>query len=227
VFVEAVVFLTAIVGVLLALSSFVFHMITRKPEEEKEAAEQRIDAAIDTALEEITRTSQLVLDELDEKYKALLFVYQLMDDKKKELEGDKKVEETAADGDEAAFLGSLDISVGDELFAGDSWQVPDEDMASFIRGLGDSEEVGEAGETETVAAAEEAAVAAVEAAPVFEAEPEVEELVPFLIPRKVMAHPRFGEIKALRDEGMALADIARRLNMGKGEVQLIIGLSGG
>lgn len=82
-FVEAVVFLAAIVGILLAISSMFLNALTRKAD--KEEIESVVDAVTDIALEEINKTSQLIVDELDEKYKALLFVYQLMDDKQKSI----------------------------------------------------------------------------------------------------------------------------------------------
>ena len=85
-FVEAIVLLSAIIGGLLTLSIFIFHMTTRATEGRRENVRQIVDNVTDAALDEINRLSRLILDELDEKHNSLLFMYQLMDDKKKELE---------------------------------------------------------------------------------------------------------------------------------------------
>ena len=41
----------------------------------------------------------------------------------------------------------------------------------------------------------------------------------------VFNHPKYPEIKEMLAQGQSIADIARSLDMGKGEVQLIIGLN--
>lgn len=198
-FVEAVVFLSAIIGVLLALSAFVFHMITRDKTTGGYAdIEEAVDAVTDSALEEINKTSKLVLDELDEKYKALLFVYQLVDDKKKALETDspeevEEAEETEGSG-EIKEVSELDISIGDDLT-----------MESLMEAAGIEPEIsylepgpGDEFPAETV-----------------EAEPQ-----------GFITHPKYASIRELLDSGLSVAEAARRLDMGQGEVQLIMGISG-
>ena len=82
-FVDAVVFLSAIIGVLLAIVAFVLHLVTRKADNRSSLA---VDQAANAALMEINRTSQLVLDELNTKHQELLFLYQLLDEKKKDID---------------------------------------------------------------------------------------------------------------------------------------------
>jgi hypothetical protein len=195
-FVEAVVFLSAIIGVLLALSVFIFHMITRRPEESgdsAEKAERAMDAVVDEALDEINKTAKLVLDELNEKYNALLFVYQLMDDKHKELED-------GGDAKKAAKFPGLDVSIDDGF-----------DFVPVAAGLGKPHKAGEslAGDLKEPELKQEAAP---EEAP-------FEKWGPF-------NHPKYPAIAALLDEGVPVPEIARRLSMGQGEIRLIIGLSG-
>lgn len=262
-FVEAVVFLAAIIGVLLSLSAFVFHMITRTPEAEPERVEKAVDDATDAALEEINRTSQLVMDELNEKYNALLFVYQLMDDKKKQLdegaleaatddgleeadkEADKEAAETAgttAEDKEATgtagttsettaeeWAVNLDISVDDEL-----------DVVS----LGQTGQTGQEGQEGQISHLEqqlkqlsqlykqpdppekEEQVKPPEKEP--EIKPEINsEIKPEIELPKIPFHPKYESIKELRAQGLDFPEIARQLNMGQGEIKLIIGLGGG
>lgn len=49
------------------------------------SALEKIDAAADTALTELHTTVNQALAELDEKYQAMLFLYNLLDEKKKEV----------------------------------------------------------------------------------------------------------------------------------------------
>ena len=225
-FVEAVVFLAAIVGVLLALSAFVFHMITRQPEEEPEKVEQAVDAAADAALEEITKTAQSVLDELNEKYNALLFVYQLMDDKKKEIDGGEHAGgELAGDKESGALAASLDllsteldISVGDEL---ELYPLAYSDIEGLEAGTGGANSSAKMPDTSVA----ELAMAAIEGINPSDETVAFGTINPAEA-QKLIAHPRFDEIKELQDEGLSLPEIARNLDMGQGEVSLIIGLSG-
>ena len=212
-FIEAVVFLSAIIGVLLALSAFVFHLITRsKSPLGAQEVEEALDAVTDLALEEINRTSKLVMDELEEKYKALLFVYQLIDDKQKELEAGK--EESALERAADILtnqLNELDISIGDDLEVNpvsvEDVEVSEKDM-----------DVSEEDIDETLGLAD--FIGLDEA--VVPADTKVNESS---LPR-IAAHPKFEAIKELQDIGLGIAEIARRLDMGQGEVQLILGLSG-
>ena len=236
-FVEAVIFLSVIIGVLLALSSFVFHILTRehhKPGEWREEIEGAVDAVCDAALDEINKTSKLVLDELDEKYKALLFVYQLMDDKEKALTGgdlEAANEVQAEAGHVGADLRDIDISIGDELDV-----VPVDLEAAAIRELLSKESLDEEFPVEeSLLEGPQVDEPQVDGLQVNELQ--VNELLTGLplseklaaevpaVPR-IAFHPKYAAIKELMDGGLGIAEIARRLDMGQGEVQLIIGFSG-
>jgi len=60
----------------------------KKIEDEREVGKtvEELDAALDSALKEINRLGSLIQTEIDEKYKSMLFLYNLVDDKKKEIE---------------------------------------------------------------------------------------------------------------------------------------------
>ena len=225
-FVEAVVFLSAIIGILLAISSFIFHMITRDQQAGnwKEDIEGAVDAVCDAALEEITKTSKIVLDELDEKYKALLFVYQLMDDKEKGLKDDVAPDVFADNGSfdlgfshgveeeldgnivDDGFSG-MDISIGDDIDVIPIEEVEEVEEAEEVEGVGEVEELEKAEEIIDVDIVGLSDMATKK-------------------PPRISAHPKYEVIRELLDGGLGVSEIARRLNMGKGEVQLIIGFSG-
>ena len=241
-FVEAVVFLSAIVGIILAISSFIFHAITRKVDvgdlDEKVAI--LVDRAADMALEEFNKTSQIVMDELNEKYKALLFVYQLMDDKQKELDDTKsetKSEEAPVAKppdslDSAISTGfGLDIKIDDDLDVQEILLSPSEVVEEdIVEGDFDTfdvaiieEALAEEVPTEIVLEVpnEDAREVRYEEIPM-----EVVEFPPVIQHRNAFSHPKYPEIKELLDQGYSVADTARRLGVGTGEIQLIIGLSG-
>lgn len=187
-FVEAVVLLAAIIGILLALSTFVFHMITRKDETETdENIEKMVDAAVDVALEEVMRTSQLVLDELNEKYKALLFMYQLMDDKHKELE-DKAVESVYSISPEVDEP-EIEVTL-EETEALLEEVIPEEEKSSWLDRMINEQE------TE---------ISEMQALGIVREKPK----------SKVLAvHPRYDDIRALYEIGFSIPEIAKELNMG-------------
>jgi len=101
--VEVIITLAAIVGVLLAVSALVFHFLTRGQNMYTDV-ENVVDAVTDLALEEINKMSQIIFDELNEKYKSLLFIYNLMDDKQ------AKKAETVEDD-----VPKLDIKIDNDL----------------------------------------------------------------------------------------------------------------
>ena len=233
-FVEAVVFLSAIVGVLLALSAFVFHMITRKPEEEPEKVEQAVDDAADAALEEITKTSRLILDELNEKYNALLFVYQLMDDKKKEI--DDEDPPVSADAEPELITTELDISIGDELEHFPLEGLTDTDYIEYTNDFvyNDTDEILNDNNDNIEEHFEEHLIKDEQIEMKLVVPEDINTIMAEAIPEiaspvetyKPIVHPRFDEIKELQGKGLTLPEIARQLGMGQGEVDLIIGLSG-
>ena len=200
-FVEAVVFLAATIGVLLALNAFIFHMITRQRKDENNP-EQLLDAVADEAMEEINKTSQLILNELNEKYQALLFMYQLMDDKQKEMD-EQKVSALLGAAEDSGVL--VEISKTAAAMNGEPKAASEFEFVS---------------EPEPEQLAEPATVQQILEQQVYNQQTEKEP------PRILTKHPRYGEIKELQEQGLPVEEIARKLSIGKGEVSLIIGLSG-
>lgn len=94
-----VVLVALIVGfVVITVFSLMSLLFVRRREREKDAARakedteritktiEELDAALDEALNEINRLGALVNKEIEEKHKAMLFLYNLVEDKQKEIE---------------------------------------------------------------------------------------------------------------------------------------------
>lgn len=80
--VESIVLLSAILGLALAISAFVFHAMTRKTERKsEEELAHTLNTAIEDALEEINQTVQSALDELKTRHQETLFYYQMLQEK--------------------------------------------------------------------------------------------------------------------------------------------------
>jgi len=126
---------------------------SREDESAKTACD-KIDVASDSALEEINRTARLALDEINEKYQAMMFLYGLLDTKKKE------------------------ISALTEFKPAN--KKPGEAPASAERRARQAE---------------------------------------------IKKSARYERIAALKREGLSVPEIAKRLDIGQGEVQLTIGLA--
>ena len=201
-FVEAVVFLSAIIGLLMAFSAFIFHLLTRKEEavDEEEIAIE-VDKAAETALEEIVKTSQSALDEMNQKYQELLFLYQLMEEKKQNLEAMPTVAKVDAEQPVSDAQPVSEIEPVSEA-------QPVDDSASPIEMFHQIE-----------AAVESAKVDIIGDEKAEEADEVVEEVV---LPH----NPKYEKIKELQAEGFSISEIARHLNMGQGEVKLFIDLGG-
>ena len=67
---------------------------TRHDSKGMDDAIARMDSALDSALVEINKIGTLVKSEMDEKYQAMLFLYDLIDNKKKEIEEIPEVDTT-------------------------------------------------------------------------------------------------------------------------------------
>jgi hypothetical protein len=201
-------------------------MITRKDKTETdENIEKMVDAAVDVALEEVMRTSQLVLDELNEKYKALLFMYQLMDDKHKELE-DKAVEVEAASSEQVFSEEVIPEEVIEQFHEPPAEiEVTLEEAEAFLEEVIPEEEKGSW--LDRMINEQDLNISDI----IEESKTEMQALgiiheKPKPPPKVLSAHPRYEDIRALYEIGFSIPEIAKELNMGSGEVRLIIGLSG-
>lgn len=89
---ETIVIVSLIIGfVLVTVFSLTGMLLTRHRDQSngksREIAESiaKIDQAADAALSEINKTAALVSDEINEKYQSMLFLYNLVDEKKKDV----------------------------------------------------------------------------------------------------------------------------------------------
>ena len=140
--------------VIIAILFFIFlllrgrQLVHREEETSGHTLRNDIDGAADAALEEINKTARLISDELTEKYQAMLFLYNLLEEKKKEF------------------------------------------------------------------------------AVLLEAAPPAAPIKPAAKPRRIRENPKQNKVIALHQEGLALPEIAKSLNIGQGEVKLILDLAG-
>lgn len=159
---DAVAWISLIIGIMaITVSIPVFIISLRNKKYAREDLDQiqalltQIDEAADTALNEINKTSKLALDEIDEKYQAMLFLYNLLDEKKKELMSMESSQASAA---------KRKVPVAPPL-----------SMRS---------------------------------------------------PRISGNNTKHGKVHDMYKSGLPIAEIAQRLNMGQGEVKLILDLAG-
>ncbi|MCL2216058.1 MAG: DUF6115 domain-containing protein [Defluviitaleaceae bacterium] len=155
-----------------------------------------LDTTLDASLSEINKMGTLVLKEIDEKYQAILFMYNLMQDKQKELtnevwnnpngnsESSDVVSEMVAQYIEA-HSAKLQL-IKDEATA----VADDRDSRSHKEGSGES-------------------------AP----------LPLIFTKRPAFSNPRHKQIWEMHEQGLNVPDIARELGMGQGEVKLILELA--
>ena len=159
-----------------------------------------LDAASDSSLAEINKMGALVLKEIDEKHQALLFLYNLMEDKQKELTNEVWKN---PDGHE-----SLDGDVVSEMVAqyieahsaklryseDDGSQVSDDEY--FEHGDLDSDEVGDVSAPSTM-----------------------------YNKRPTFVNPKHKQVWEMHEQGVSTPDIAKELGIGQGEVRLILELA--
>ena len=131
---------------------------------------EKIDSATDNALSEIEKTANLVLGDINEKYQAMLFLYNLLDEKKKEINAITEI------------------------------KIPKRQAAEAI---------------------EEPAPNKVQtppAAATYERKPKQR------APRTKI-NTRYDKVLKMHDDGLSVAEIAKNLNIGQGEVQLTMDLA--
>jgi len=159
-----------------------------------------LDAALDASLAEINKMGALVLKDIDEKYQAMLFLYNLMEDKQKELTNEvwksQEGHSEALDGDVVSDMVAQYIEAHSaklRLIQEASENVTEED--DFSEG---------------------------------EHSKGVDEVpAPHLIfsKRPTFANPRHKQIWEMHEQGVNVPDIAKELSMGQGEVKLILELA--
>ena len=210
----------------------------RKREQERDQVLQSADAlatlddALDDALKELNKVGNLVQKEISEKYQAMLFLYNLLEEKQKaqiilpeNIKADLAKAETAAAvkpvveiinkpqppkkmltvesiKNESAIESSLqekqDVYVIEPEVVKPEPIVTEPDLVPVV-------------DAEPVAAPEKKKKAppkkTVEAKPA---------------PRKRTANPKHEKVKEMDEKGLSVADIAKELGIGQGEIRLIL-----
>ena len=156
---------------------FVMHGREQSRQDSEEIAKTLVDLdeALNASLAEINKLGALVMKEIEEKHRSVLFLYNLIDEKHKEITSIKHTEPDA-------------ISVMVEQFV----QLHSEKLT-----------------------------------PVSTMSPAPVEMVEISQPAKRpnFSNPTHARIWDLHESGMKISDIAKALNMGQGEVRLIIDLA--
>ena len=213
VWIEAVVFLSAIIGLLLAVGVFIFHALTRGKDSanEIEVISDAIDQVANEAVQEVNRTSKLALAEVNDKleemnkqHQSLLFLYQLMDDKQKDISALPDLP------NDSAFLEEVAKKIG--TFT----TVPAANPADMA---GNPPEA----DSENGNLANEAASGTFSPSYNNTIRDDISSTVKV---NGVLSHPKYMQVKELLAQGLSDAEIARQLGMGLGEVKLLINLGG-
>jgi len=205
-----IVLVALIIGfMVVTVFSLTAMLVVRRREKERDDSYkiaktvEELDTALNAALTEINRMGALIQADVDEKYKSVLFLYNLVEDKQKEIA-------ESADGEVISEMMAQYIEEhGDKLR---QLAKPSE--------LGHSEVINSEVTNSEIRLSEPAQT---EPAPqVFEnfqekTEPENKK------PQK-FANAKHKQIWEMRDSGQAVSDIAKTLDMGQGEVKLILDL---
>jgi len=198
---ETIILVSLIVGFFaITIFALVALLAVRKREQNRQDSKgtddaiARMDAALDSALVEMNKVGTLIKTEIDEKYQAMLFLYDLVDKKKAEIEKEiSEIEIEAPEIDTTMLTQYLENHISELKLAQD---LPDKSIknTSYMdmkpeRGSDLDDDV---------------------------AKPKT---------RPHFTNPRHAQIWDMRyEDGDTVSEIARTLDMGKGEVQLILNL---
>ena len=200
-----IILVVLIIGFTAVTISALFAMlIMRRREKQLEQSKgiaktvDELDEALNSAIGEINRLGALIKSEIDEKYNAMLFLYNLVDDKQKELP-------------------SISNDVINEVLAKYT-----EKINEASGNVGASEASGNSG-SEAINASDGG-----EDSGSIVSQDELAGLgLPILTSQKkprTFTSPKHKKIWEMRESGQNVTDIAKSLNMGKGEVKLILDL---
>ncbi|MCL2189911.1 MAG: helix-turn-helix domain-containing protein [Defluviitaleaceae bacterium] len=211
-----------------------------------------LDEALDDALKELNKVGNLVQKEIGEKYQAMLFLYNLLEEKQKsqvvlpeKIAADiarAEAEVTAAEVVPARAVTpavpSVEVSAPTvvEVPAMDEPVFPPEEADDFEDETDNAgevfeEEVPEAEVLDMLAPAPSTAKekkAAAKKKSASKKSKEVPAPAPAIqsAPRKRASNPKHTRVRELNEQGMSIADIAKELGIGKGEITLILEMSG-
>ncbi|MCL2386294.1 MAG: hypothetical protein FWC89_01975 [Defluviitaleaceae bacterium] len=209
------VIIALIVGfVVITVFSLVALLFVRRRERERERLDSQhiaktiedLDTALDSALSEINKLGALIQAEVDEKYKSILFLYNLVEDKQKEI------------------AESADSAVISEM------------LAQYVEKHGAQLKLiteASVAQISSVAASQKAAVAvAASSSNNVSNLPDIEgdnsnTAVAVATPHEFKKRPKFSnpkhkQIWEMRQKGQEVPEIAKELGIGQGEVKLIL-----
>jgi len=180
---------------------------------------EELDAALDAAINEINKLGSLVQVEIDEKYKAMLFLYNLVEDKQKEI---------------AETTDSKVINKKVEQYIkthGAKLRLVNENRDTDVRGvISVTDDVVDTVDVPRVVAGIEGATGGKvsEIVPMVEEERRIEKQGVNLSAKPVQTpkftNPKHKHIWELCEGGKSIPEIAKELGMGQGEVKLILNL---
>ena len=205
-FFQVVLILTGLTGVGFILYSIVNFHGKKQPDEARAAEVMEISRKIDVFDSTIKDADDLynnldslkndVMKEFDQKYQEMLFLYNLIDDKKKELADIDKIK--------PSFVSAPNVN---EAVLEN--EMPD----NYAVNIPEHENMNNEFSVNRAAEAEETEVAA----PKKRGRPRKQ---------PVIMNPKLEQIMKLKEEGETVAEIAKNLGMGKGEVMLLLNISG-
>ncbi|MCL1996636.1 MAG: hypothetical protein FWG63_10555 [Defluviitaleaceae bacterium] len=192
-----IIFLLFLIGVVF----IVYSVIKFKPAENAQAATEetmdKLRATIedaDSAMEELSKLSQSIFDEMTEKYKELLYIYSLVD-QKQEQEQENKVKNTKNEVVSAAFMPPPQLQPQPQ-------PPPLQPQPQSQPAPQNTQSPQNGGYANTI---------------------KDQEFHSFMTAYN-SANPKHTEIKGLAQKGMPIQEIAKSLNLGQGEVSLVLEL---
>ncbi|MCL1844020.1 MAG: hypothetical protein FWF79_09420 [Defluviitaleaceae bacterium] len=176
-------------------------LVVRKREKNREDSEtiektiEDLDSALNSALAEINKLGALVQNEINDKYKSVLFLYNLVEDKQKEIA-------ESADGEVIAEILEQKLKM----------------LAEKAEGSVSSQMVSEKIASENIASENIASEKTIKTPEPAGFLPEGKK------PASKFTNPKHKQIWEMREGGQKVSEIAKELGMGQGEVKLILDL---
>jgi hypothetical protein len=179
----------------------------------------QLDEALDDALKELNKVGNLVQKEIGEKYQSMLFLYNLLEEKQKE-QGELPQKIAV---DLARVLPHMaQMPVLEKIEAPEPVPVapvpvapvPVKKKKAEVKTVTKLEPAAEKPEIETVADT------------VSTSERPAVEVAAKPAPRKRAANPKHKKVRDLHEQGISVADIAKELGIGQGEITLILEMAG-
>ncbi|MCL2498741.1 MAG: hypothetical protein FWE90_00215 [Defluviitaleaceae bacterium] len=235
---STVIIVTLVVGIcLVALAAIGSVVWMRKREQERDQVLQSADAlatlddALDEALKELNKVGNLVQREISEKYQAMLFLYNLLEEKQKAqfiLPEHIKVDLAKV---EAAVKTEEPVPEVESVKAIEP--IPADESVKTIEPVAQTLVTVETLTNDSIVneSAIEASLPVPEPAKKKEAAPKkptaksVQAVSAKPAPRKRTVNPKHARVRELDEKGIPVADIAKELGIGQGEIRLILEMS--